>query len=107
MRIFTPVAAYSLGAITTIIAAPAWAQSAATASTTPGDSAAPVPTQNAPALEEIVVTAQKRSQSINTVGMAITAMTGDQLKEQGVTDVAGLSRIDPSFAVAQGNWGGV
>jgi outer membrane receptor protein involved in Fe transport len=107
MRIFTPVAAYSLGAITTIIAAPAWAQSAATASTTPADSAAPVPTQNAPALEEIVVTAQKRSQSINTVGMAITAMTGDQLKEQGVTDVAGLSRIDPSFAVAQGNWGGV
>jgi iron complex outermembrane receptor protein len=56
-------------------------------------------------IDEIVVTAQKWSQSINTVGMAITALTGDQLKMQGVADVAGLSKIEPSFVVAQSNWG--
>jgi iron complex outermembrane receptor protein len=56
-------------------------------------------------INEIVVTAQKWSQSIDTVGMAITALTGDQLKMQGVADVAGLSKIEPSFVVARSNWG--
>ncbi len=76
----------------------------------------PAPSQSVPeaikapptapaALQEIVVTAQKREQSISKVGMAITAETGAQLKEQGVTDVAGLTKIDPSFVVAQSQWG--
>jgi iron complex outermembrane receptor protein len=60
---------------------------------------------SAPGLEEIVVTAQKYSQSIDTVGMAITALTGDDLKMQRVSDVAGLAKIDPSFVVAQSTWG--
>ena len=59
----------------------------------------------APGVQEIVVTAQKREQSINTVGEAITAETGAQLKAQGVTDVAGLTRVDPSFVLAQSQWG--
>jgi iron complex outermembrane recepter protein len=65
------------------------------------------PTVGGGELNEIVVTAQKRAQSINSVGMAITALTGDQLKAQGITDVASLTKADPSFAIAQGNWGGV
>ena len=56
-------------------------------------------------LAEIVVTAQKRSESINNVGMAITALTGNQLKEQGVTDVSGLSKIEPSFVLSQSKYG--
>jgi iron complex outermembrane receptor protein len=71
-------------------------------SPTPADTAAP---ELDPSLEEIVVTAQKYSQSINTVGMAITALTGDELKMQQVSDVAGLRKIDPSFVVAQSLWG--
>ena len=34
-------------------------------------------------IDEIVVTATKRSQSINSVGMTITAATGDALIERG------------------------
>jgi iron complex outermembrane recepter protein len=73
-------------------------------SPTPSDPTAPASGFN-PGIEEIVVTAQKWSQSIDTVGMAITALTGDQLKMQAVADIAGLSKIDPSFVVAQSNWG--
>lgn len=54
---------------------------------------------------EIVVTAQKRTESINNVGMAITALTGAQLKTQGVQSVADLSKIDPSFVFSQAQRG--
>ncbi|MCB1848779.1 MAG: hypothetical protein KDI04_15775, partial [Halieaceae bacterium] len=37
-------------------------------------------------LEETVVTAQKREQSIQDVGIAITAYTGDQLEQLGWTN---------------------
>ncbi|MCK9504325.1 MAG: TonB-dependent receptor [Porticoccaceae bacterium] len=59
--------------------------------------------QSAPgrALEEIVVTAQKRSQNINEVGMAITAQTGDQLVERGVTAVQDLVKIEPSLQASK------
>ena len=48
-------------------------------------------------LEEIVVTAQKRSESINDVGMSINAISGDQLLERGVTSVADLAKVVPGF----------
>src|SRR5580693_7507802 len=56
-------------------------------------------------LSEIVVTAQKRSQKINDVGMAITAATGRELIEKNVTSVAGLTRIEPSLQFSQSNNG--
>jgi iron complex outermembrane receptor protein len=56
-------------------------------------------------LTEIVVTAQKRSQKINDVGMAITAATGRELIEKNVTSVAGLTRIEPSLQFSQSNNG--
>jgi iron complex outermembrane receptor protein len=62
---------------------------------------------SAPQLDMIVVTANKRAQSADNVGMAITALTGEQLNALGVNDVAGLAKVDPSVAIAQGNWGGV
>jgi outer membrane receptor protein involved in Fe transport len=54
-----------------------------------------------PGLQEIVVTAQKRTQSINDVGMSITALTGDQLLDRGVGDVADLEKVVPGFSFAQ------
>jgi iron complex outermembrane recepter protein len=85
------------------------AQATSAASGAPGTTNSTVfsPPQESTSLDEILVTAQKRSQSVDTVGMAITAVTGDQLKMQQVTDVAGLTKIDPSFVIAQGNWGGI
>lgn len=48
-------------------------------------------------LGEIVVTAQKRTESINRVGMSITAASGDMLVKQGVTDVSQLTKVVPGF----------
>lgn len=46
-------------------------------------------------LEEIVVTAQKRSQSIQDVGIAITAFTGDQLKDANFANAGDLVNQTP------------
>lgn len=46
---------------------------------------------------EIVVTANKRSENINNVGISISAATGDQLAKVGVTDTSQLQKIVPGF----------
>ena len=46
---------------------------------------APVMAQGS-ALEEVIVTAQKREESIQDVGIAITAFSGEQLDALGITD---------------------
>ena len=64
--------------------------------------ALPAPTEDAPqngaaqsdaGLAEIVVTAQKREQSINDVPMSITAILGNSLVQQGITSTADLAKI--------------
>ena len=47
---------------------------------------------------DIVVTAQKRAQSLNTVGMSIQAATGDALAIRGITDPKDLIKIVPGFS---------
>ncbi|PCI21083.1 hypothetical protein COB64_01020 [Candidatus Wolfebacteria bacterium] len=51
--------------------------------------------------DEIIVTAQKRSQNSQEVPLAVTAITGDTLEKLGVTDVRGIANIVPGFTVAQ------
>lgn len=49
---------------------------------------------SAAVLEEVVVTAQKREQNLQDVGIAVSAFTGTQMKELGITrsvDVTGLT----------------
>lgn len=53
------------------------------------------------ALEEIVVTAQRREEAMNDVGMAIQAVSGDVLQQLHVTDARDLSAFAPSFTVSQ------
>ncbi|WP_129780933.1 TonB-dependent receptor [Peristeroidobacter soli] len=50
-------------------------------------------------VEEIVVTAQKRSESILTVPLSITAITADTLERKGVRNVEELSLTVPGMAV--------
>lgn len=50
-------------------------------------------------LEEVVVTAQKREQAIHDVPISMTALTGDFLKEQGVTDVSEALQLVPNASV--------
>ena len=50
---------------------------------------------------EIIVTAQRRAESINDVGMAIQAVDGETLDALRVTDVRDLTAVAPSFTVSQ------
>lgn len=49
------------------------------------------------ALQEIVVTAQKRSESMQSVPIAITAISSDQLHAAGVTGTMGLETVSPGL----------
>jgi len=50
-------------------------------------------------LQEIVVTAQKRSESLQKVPVAVSAYSGDALTRRQVVDLADLSRIAPGIFV--------
>ncbi len=63
------------------------AASAATASTAQG------------MLEEIVVTAQKRAQSVNDVGITVNAFTGSAIKDMGVATATDLANFTPGLSV--------
>ena len=56
---------------------------------------------DAPAPGEIVVTAQKREQSAQKVGIAITALGKDTMRAIGRQDVTALENVVPSLAVNQ------
>ena len=49
------------------------------------------------ALEEIVVTAQKRDQSLQDVSVAVTAVSGDELKALGINDAFRLEILAPGL----------
>ena len=48
-------------------------------------------------IAEIVVTANKREQSLNDVGLTVTALSGDTLKSQHVSTLEDLARVVPSL----------
>ena len=54
-------------------------------------------------LEEVTVTAQKREQSLQDVGIAITAFTGEQLEQLGYTNAQELSALAPGVSTIQPN----
>jgi len=47
-------------------------------------------------LTEVVVTAQKRSENVQRVPIAITAFTAQALKDEAITDVSGLTKLTPN-----------
>jgi iron complex outermembrane recepter protein len=51
-------------------------------------------------LEEVIVTAQKRAQSIQDVPISITAFSGDFLEENGIQKIAEVAQITPNFNIA-------
>ena len=51
-------------------------------------------------LEEVVVTATKRSQSLSDVGLTVTAMSGDKLRDLGIGNVADLAVHVPGLTYA-------
>lgn len=88
----------SLLATTAIVA---WATLAqpAVAQTAPAEPAATQDLPNA-GLEDIVVTAQRRSENLQRAAIAVSAVTGDQLAAAGITRPSELTAIVPSLQVA-------
>lgn len=74
-----------------LMAAPAMAQ------------ASPDAEQNSEAStpQEIIVTAQRREQSLNSVPMSVTALGGDQLRSQGISTIADLAKVVPGLTFTQ------
>lgn len=50
-------------------------------------------------LEEVVVTAQKRAQSIQDIGIAVTAFSGDDMKELGFNTPADMAAQTPGMDI--------
>jgi hypothetical protein len=57
------------------------------------------------ALEEIVVTAQFRTQSVQDTPIAISAMSGDALARRNAMDIADASNFAPNVALSRGAGG--
>src|ERR1700690_4393634 len=75
------------------LAGPAWIVAAALVVT-----ATTVAAEADTALEEIVVTAQRRSQSVQDIGVAITAMSGEDMQALRIQQPLSLSTISPSLS---------
>jgi iron complex outermembrane receptor protein len=54
---------------------------------------------NPPALSEIIVTAQKRQENIQDVPVSVMAVSAQQLKDAGVTDIKSLQVLTPGVTV--------
>ena len=65
--------------------------------------AAPVSAQDSPGgkisgLDEVVVSARRRVENLQTVPLAITAVSDEEIAREGIKDVEGLVANDPSIA---------
>lgn len=61
-------------------------------------------TETGTTLEDIVVTAQKREQSVNAVPMSIQALSGDALTQLGINDTSDLTKVVPGFTATTSNY---
>ncbi|SFK56635.1 TonB-dependent receptor [Caulobacter sp. UNC279MFTsu5.1] len=79
-------------------------QAAAAPSATPAQiraEAAPEPVF----VEEVVVTAQRRAETVQSVPLAVSAATGESLAKQGVKNIVDLSAQAPSLQISNGSGG--
>lgn len=64
--------------------------------------AAPLPAQaQAGVLEEVIVTARKREEAMQTVPVSVTAFTGNQLRNAGITNLKDLGYQTPGVQIDQ------
>ncbi len=58
-----------------------------------------------PVLEEIIVTSQRRAENLQAIGLAVTAFSGEDLREQGIFDIKGITERTPGFTMGEFNPG--
>ena len=56
---------------------------------------------NSLVIDEIIVTAEKRTESLQDVSKAVTALGADELETKNIVDFVGLSAIAPGVTVAK------
>ena len=54
-------------------------------------------------LEEVIVTARKREESLQETPVAVTALSSDELRDAGVRNLADLNQIAPNIEVSSAN----
>ena len=64
----------------------------------PAPQAAAAAPQAVVGLEEVVITAQKRQQSLQDVPLSVSAFTGDMLKDGRMADIRGIVDFTPGFS---------
>src|SRR5580698_8176574 len=64
---------------------------------------APAPAASADSLQEVVVTAERRSENVQTVPIAITAFTADSLQQRNLTSVNALGDLTPGVTLDAGS----
>ena len=55
-----------------------------------------------PVLEEVMVTAQKKTESLSDVPVSVTAVDGDKLAKAGISNMEDLSEYTPNFKLVSG-----
>lgn len=63
---------------------------------------APVAALSQPMLEEVIVTAQKRAESLQDVPISVAAMSGKKIDDQGITNLEELTLYIPNVNINQG-----
>lgn len=63
---------------------------------------APVAAMSQPMLEEVLVTAQKRTESLQDVPIAVSAMSGEKINDVAITNLEELSLYIPNVNINQG-----
>ncbi len=95
--------ALGFGALMFLAGAPAAAQSAATAPQIDqtDDANAAAPAADAFADGDIIVTAQRRAESLSRIGVTVSVVSADTMTSQGVRSPADLTRFVPGFQASQ------
>ena len=71
----------------------------AVATTSLGVTVSPIATAQEMALEEIVVTARKRKEDLQDVGLSVSAMTGTEIERTFARDIRDLAFISPNLII--------
>src|SRR5581483_365393 len=59
--------------------------------------------ESASGLQEVIVTAQKRAQNSQDIGIALSAVSGDQLEALGAVTASDITKTMPAVVLTQPN----
>ncbi|KUR77532.1 TonB-dependent receptor [Novosphingobium sp. Fuku2-ISO-50] len=91
-----------------LAAGPAWAQNATstTASTAAPATPGATPEASGSGIQDIVVTAQRRTESLQKAALAVSVLGSDALKQAGVTQAQDLTNLVPALTLSSTGGGG-